>query len=414
MANDVRHNALETLQKIIVKHQSLTPSCFVENSPALQQLVYGVMRYWHQLDGLISLLVDKPLKAKDNDIQIILLMGCYELLYSHTEEYAIISESVNLVTKIDKLWAKGLVNAILRRLQREKKELLEQLNEIEITQFSHPQWLIEELKAAYPDKWQTILTINNTQAPMTLRVNPNLVTREQYIKILTQQDIQATLTTLSPDGITLRNPQPMAKLPGFEKGWVTVQDEAAQYAAMLLDCQPGMSILDACAAPGNKTAHIAIRYPDCQLLAIDKDFERVQNIKDLQQRLNFKADIQCADATRPNTWWNGYAFDRILIDAPCSATGVIRRHPDIKYHRRQSDIAELVKQQQMLLTTLWPLLQVNGQLLYVTCSLLPQENSQQVEWFLQQQPNAKLLETKQLFPTENGHDGLFFAKFMKG
>ena len=414
-----KHNprciALRLLQKVLLQHQSLTPVLLAdENEAIVQQYVYGVVRYWHRLDGLLKILMDKPLKAKEGDIAIILLIGCYELLYSHTADYAVISESVNLVEEIGKPWAKGLVNALLRRLQREKEKLTARLDEDVVTRYSHPQWLIDELQRAYASDWQTILNTSNTQAPMTLCVNSVMGTREEYISMLARQNIAATMSALSPDGITLKHPQVAASLPGFLQGWVNVQDEAAQYAAVMLDCQPRMRVLDACAAPGNKAAHIAARQPACDyLLAIDKDVERVESIKTLQQRLKFTADIRCADATMPGAWWDGKLFDRILLDAPCSATGVIRRHPDIKYHRRAEDILLLIKQQQALLIALWPLLKSGGQLLYVTCSLLPQENMEQIDKFIHEHESAKLIEHSQLIPIENSHDGLFFAKLQK-
>jgi 16S rRNA (cytosine967-C5)-methyltransferase len=254
--------------------------------------------------------------------------------------------------------------------------------------------------------------VNNTHAPMTLRINAMLGSRQHYLQQLAEQNIAATQTTLSPDGVILKQPQSAASLPGFHEGWVTVQDEAAQYAAVLLDCQPGMRVLDACAAPGNKASHIAAKQP-CDLLAIDCDASRVESIKTLQQRLHFQADIRCADATKPALWWDQQPFDRILVDAPCSGTGVIRRHPDIKYHRRLADLDHFIQQQKDLLHALWPLLRQGGKMLYVTCSLLPQENSQQVEQFIQQHRDAQLMDSQQLIPTENSWDGLFFASIMK-
>ncbi|HFE32048.1 MAG TPA: 16S rRNA (cytosine(967)-C(5))-methyltransferase RsmB, partial [Gammaproteobacteria bacterium] len=283
----------------------------------------------------------------------------------------------------------GLVNAVLRNFQRQAEELLAAADASEPGRWAHPQWLIDSVRTAWPDDWQRILTANNERAPMTLRVNVRQQSRDDYLQRLEQAGIDAEATTHSDGGIRLRSPCDVTQLPGFSEGAVSVQDEAAQLAAQLLDVRPGQRVLDVCAAPGGKTAHILERSDDIALLAVDIEARRLQRVTDNLQRLGLQAEVREGDARRPDDWWDGRPFERILLDAPCSASGVIRRHPDIKLLRRPGDIETLLELQGEILRAIWPLLAPGGMLLYATCSVLPQENQQRVAAFLAEQPDAE-------------------------
>jgi 16S rRNA (cytosine967-C5)-methyltransferase len=330
-----------------------------------------------------------------------------------------VAETVNAVNALERPWAKGLVNAVLRRAQRERDQSAAVLSEA--AQWSHPGWLLQRLQSAWPEEWQAICAANNQAAPMTLRINRRRAARDAYQEMLAARDSVAEFTAYSPDGLRLERPLPVTALPGFSDGWVSVQDEAAQLAALLLAPQPGERVLDACAAPGGKTAHLLEVQPELDgLLALDQSAERLVRCSDTLRRLGLRADCQVGDAAQPEHWWDGRPFDRILIDAPCSATGVIRRHPDIKLLRRPDDIDRLRAQQQDILEALWPLLRPGGRLLYATCSVLPEENTQQVRDFLQRHPDARERAIaapwgrpqqagRQILPGEAGMDGFYFA-----
>jgi 16S rRNA (cytosine967-C5)-methyltransferase len=348
--------------------------------PLIQEMSYGTLRWLLALEPQLRDMLDKPLKDKDDDLHALLAVGLYQLLFMRVAPHAALKETVEAASVLKKDWAKGFVNAVLRRAQRELETLRARINDDETR--AHPPWLVEQLRSAWPEHWRAILEANNARAPLALRVNMQHGTRAEYLAQLTKAGLAASPHPDVDTAVMLDTPVPVERLPGFSAGLVSVQDAAAQLAAPLLDAQPGMRVLDACSAPGGKAAHLLDRTPNLDLTALDHDRTRLQRIKENFARLGLVGRLVAGDATRPADWWDGKPFDRILLDAPCSATGVIRRHPDIRLHRTPADIEQLAATQVRLLATLWPLLAPGGKLLYVTCSVLPRENDAVVENFL--------------------------------
>ncbi|PKM29840.1 MAG: 16S rRNA (cytosine(967)-C(5))-methyltransferase [Gammaproteobacteria bacterium HGW-Gammaproteobacteria-11] len=390
-----------------------------------RELAFGTARWFQRLDGLATLLLDKPLKAADRDLHALLLVGLYQLLFTRIPAHAAIDESVNAVKALKKPWAKALLNALLRRAQRESEALLASLERDPSIRLSHPRWLQKQLKADWPAQWEAICQANNQHPPMTLRVNALRTDRQGYLDRLQEHGINAHACPFSAQGITLEQPCDVQALPGFAEGLVSVQDEAAQLAAPLLDLKPGQRVLDACCAPGGKTCQILESEPAlASLLALDLEPARLQRVRDNLQRLGLQAELKAADARDLDTWWDGQPFQRILLDAPCSATGVIRRHPDIKLTRQAEDIAALAILQGEMLDALWQTLEVGGQLVYATCSVLPAENTEVIAAFLARQAGARELQIqadyglaqphgRQLHPQPGGHDGFYLARLLK-
>lgn len=394
----------------------------------IQEICFGVCRWFYRLDFIARQLLHNPMKAMDSDIYALILIGLYQISDMDTPENIIVSESVDAAKKLKKPWATGLINATLRNFIRQKNELFEKSEKNLLAKYSHPQWLADKIKTAYPNEWESILNANNQRPPMSLRVNRLKISREDYLKKLSLADMPATPCAVTPFGLVLEKPVDVKHLPGFSEGEIFIQDCGAQLASELLDLQPGQSVLDACAAPGGKTTNIVEIAPDVKkLVAIDIDEKRVEKIKDNWTRLFGRADIlslKTASAGDITSWWDDEPFDRILLDAPCSATGVIRRHPDIKLTRRKEDIKALAEQQLSLLTALWSTLKPGGKLFYVTCSILPDENEKVIEQFLKGAPEAKEIPidipfgTKkpfghQLLPGQNNMDGFYFALLLK-
>jgi len=348
----------------------------------------------------------------------------YQLDQLAMPERVAVHETVQATRSLDKDWASGLVNGVLRNYQRRAGVLEAAICENPQACHAHPGWLIDCLQSDWPDHWREILAANNARPPFSLRVNRQRVTRDEYLGILAEQSLQATRLAV-PEGVQLDRPLPVEALPGFSEGVVSVQDGGAQLAAGLLAPEPGQRVLDACAAPGGKTAHILESGIElAALAAVDIDASRLQRVAENLSRLGLHAELVQADAAMPSTWWDGVHYDRILLDAPCTATGVIRRHPDIKLLRKQDDVAALVSRQQALLESLWPLLTPGGMLLYCTCSVLVAENSDQVERFLTLQTDAEEIPVnaswghackhgRQLLPGENEMDGFYFACLRK-
>lgn len=392
--------------------------------PLTQELCYGVMRFYPRLEGLSQQLMDKPLKAKEREVAYLILLGLYQLFYMQVPAHAAVNETVNTLKPLKREWARGLLNAILRRAQREQEQLQQLIESDERLHFAHPDWLLHRLQQAWPQQWQVIAEANNQRPPMVLRVNRRQGNRDTYLVQLQAADIEATPTPHAEDGLILGRPVDVGQLPGFANGSVSVQDTAAQLAAQLLDAQSGEYVLDACAAPGGKTAHILERQADIRLDALDVDEQRLQRVYDNLQRLGLQARVIAGDATQTETWWSGEQYDRILLDAPCSATGVIRRHPDIKLLRRDSDIATLIELQGQILRALWQTLKPGGTLLYATCSILPEENSQQVTAFLQTTADASEINIeaswgvaceagRQVITGSDNMDGFYYALLQK-
>jgi len=391
----------------------------------VQALCFGVCRRYFFLDAISRLLLEKPFKEKDGDIHALLLVGLYQLIEMRIPAYAAVGETVAAADDFKKSWAKNLINAVLRNYQRHADAVLDAASEDPDAIHDHPNWFIGKIKKAWPDHWEGILAANNAHPPMSLRVNQRIVTREAYLAQLEAENIQATAIPETQYGITLTEPVDVLALPGFLEGYVSVQDGAAQLAAPLLLLTKGLRVLDACAAPGGKTAHIAESEPELEkLIAVDHDAKRVMMIEENIKRLRLSAETVVADVAEIDKWWNGEPFDRILLDAPCSASGVIRRHPDIKLLRRPDDIAEMAYVQLSLLNALWPLLKVNGLLLYATCSVLPQENTKTLAAFLANHSDAKEEKIiadwgqaceigRQIMPGMHGMDGFYYARLRK-
>ncbi len=391
----------------------------------LQELCYGVLRWWPRLQALAERLLHKPLKQKESDIQALLLIGIYQLLYMRVAEHAAVTETVNAVKALNKPWAAALLNAALRRLLRDKTALLAAIEQHDEGRYAHPPWLLQRLRHDWPTEWPQIVAANNERPPMTLRVNSRHCSREDYMSRLAEQGIVAHPFAHSSEGVVLDKPLDVNQLPGFAQGWVSVQDGGAQLVADLMALAPGQRILDACSAPGGKSCHLLEREPALrEVVAIDKEASRQQRLQENLTRLQLTATVLVGDATLPQTWWSGVPFDRILVDAPCSATGVIRRHPDIKVLRRETDMAALAATQSELLRQLWPLLLPGGMLLYATCSVLKEENESPLRHFLAAQPTA--IEApitaswgvaatlgRQIFPGSDSMDGFYYARIVK-
>ncbi len=336
-------------------------------------------------------------------------------------DHAVVQETVEAAVALKKLWAKDLLNACLRAYLRDTTRVQATVNADLAARYSHPLWLIDEIQRAWPNDWENILNANNERPPMVLRVNLRRTAREVFLARLTENAINAQSLPLVDTAVKLETPVAVTALPGFAQGEVSVQDAAAQLAAVLLDAQSGERVLDACAAPGGKTGHLLEHSPGLsELIALDKDAKRVALIEENLKRLDLHANTLVGDASQPQDWWDGKLFDRILADVPCSATGVIRRHPDIKLRRQAQDLPLLIAAQADFLNRLWPLLKPGGKLLYVTCSILPMENEKQIQAFLAHHANAREIPLpalagrpcvvgRQRLPGEAGLDGFYYA-----
>lgn len=353
----------------------------------LKAMAYGVVREWSALDWRVNQLLDKPLR-KEPLVAALLACGVYQLRSMRVPPHAAVGETVAATEVLGKPWAKGLANALLRRYQREQSEIEARMPpDAEIRQ-SYPEWLAKQIKRDWPASWRSVLAAGNTQAPMTLRVNRRRTDRDAFIKELDAAGIGYSVPRTAPDAVVLNEALPVERIPGFAEGRVSVQDLSAQLAAELLAAEPGMRVLDACAAPGGKTAHVIERTEGLDVIAIESEAARLGRIRDTLGRLGHDAMLVHADAGDTASWWKGKKFDRILIDAPCSGTGVIRRHPDIKWLRRETDIPTMAAQQLRLLRALWPLLKPQGVLIYATCSILKAEGEDVARAFMAEQSEA--------------------------
>lgn len=388
----------------------------------LKELVYGSLRHYRRLVALRDRLLSQPLQNPQGKLANLLVVGLYQLVYTRVPAHAAVADTVNAVSDIGEERARGLVNAILRSYQRRGENQLLEIDRDWGLKHSHPEWLVSALKKAFGRDTDSVLAANNAPAPMTLRVNTQRGNVAAYQALLQALDISAEPHPEARAALVLDSPMDVQQLPGFADGAVSVQDAAAQLAADYLDAQPGMRVLDACCAPGGKTAHLLERTPDLQLLAIDNDINRLERVKETLARLQLNGEVKMADAGSVNSWWDKQSFDRILLDAPCSGTGVIRRHPDIKWLRRERDIPVLAAQQLSLLQALWPTLAVGGKLLYATCSSLPAENAEVIQAFLAATPSARLTtlpgQTDQgigriIRPGEAQMDGFYYALLVK-
>jgi len=429
MKTDVRAGAARVLVQVISDGRSLSdvlPAAAQQladprQRALLQELCYGTLRWYYRLDALLQRLLKKPLKQRDADVRCVLLVGLYQLDQLAMPQRVAVNETVQATHALNKQWASGLVNGVLRNYQRQAAELEAGVAAEFVSGYAHPAWLIEQLQFDWPNDWEQILTANNARPPFSLRVNRQRITRTEYLETLAGQSLDANLLEYTSSGVQLDKPVPVDVLPGFSAGYVSVQDGAAQLAAGLLDLHPGQRVLDACAAPGGKTAHILESQPDLAMVtAVDIEPHRLARIEENLSRLSLHACQIAGDVAAPSAWWDGKRYDRILLDVPCSASGVIRRHPDIKLLRKPGDITKLVSAQARLLQAMWPLLSSGGMLLYCTCSVLAVENSQQIAAFLETQEDAAEVKIeavwgrecrhgRQIFPGENEMDGFYFA-----
>ena len=402
-------NLNQVLSAALQSAPGLTP----QQRGALQDLSYGTLRFYGQLVRVLEQLLHKPIQ--DEQLRCLLLVALYQLQYTKAAPHAVVDYAVRAVRKRNGA-AGGLTNAVLRNFLRKKDALLAAAADSEEGRYSYPQWWITALKAQYGERAEAILLAGNQHPPMTLRVNCRRITSADYLAKLLQHDIQASL--IAPDAVLLEHPMAVDKLPGFADGLVSVQDAGAQYAARLLDVSDGMRVLDACAAPGGKSTHL-LELAQLDLIALDKDEQRLQRVRENMQRLQLSARLQIGDAAQPDDWWDGQTFQRILADVPCSASGVVRRHPDIKWLRRLEDIDGFAQQQLQILNALWRLLARDGKLLYATCSVFARENQQVIAEFLRQHDDARQLSlpvpnlNESQFLPDDQHDGFFYALLHK-
>lgn len=425
MSKNDRFQALQLLMKMLETNTPLTYLLQSDDtiSSLTRAICFGVCRHYFRLQVLADSLVSK--RPADQGIWLALLIGLYQLQFLDKPEYATVKETVDLVDKLKKSWAKGLINAVLRRFCRERVVIMEQMALKPDFILGHPSWFIKKIKKDWPLHWEGILTGNDQHPPMSLRINQRHLSREEWLLRLDDMDINAKPMSYSEAGVVLDSPCDVHDLPGFASGDVSVQDEAAQLAVSLLALEPGLRVLDACAAPGGKTCHILEAQPAlAACVAMDIDEHRLRRVRDNLVRLHLDAIVTQGDALNPTDWWDGEAFDRILLDAPCSATGVIRRHPDIKLLRTAADIEAITKVQAAILQSLWPLLKPGGLMVYATCSVLKQENQQQIEAFLTQQPDSQFINDEypwgyntgfgwQIIPGQSNCDGFFYSVLRK-
>ena len=427
-----RAAAARAVHAVIGRGQSLSDALEAINDldherdrPLVQELSFGTLRALPRLQAVADQLLHKPLKAEEGDVSALLLIGLYQLTATRIPPHAAVASSVEAVRLLGKGWAANLVNALLRRFQRERQQLLARADRSPESQWLFPDWLLRRLQTAWPNHWQALVHASNNQAPMTLRVNRMTSSRGDYATRLSAAKITARPVQGAPAGLVLDRPEPVRQLPGFDQGHISVQDAGAQLAAPLLGVRTGQRVLDACAAPGGKTAHILeLAGNDIDLTAIDADEQRLRLVRETLQRLSLNARVLQGDASAPGATWADTPYDRILLDAPCSATGVIRRHPDIKWLRRDADIAILSARQARMLDALWTLLVPGGTLLYATCSVLPEENAQQIAAFLARHADTReiplavdwgiaMTHGRQTLPSDGGCDGFYYAKLEK-
>ncbi len=385
---------------------------------ALQDMSFGTLRFLGEIDALIALLLVRPLK--DEALRHLLRVALYQLTHTRAAPHAIVDHAVRACIAIGQPGAKGLVNAVLRNFLRRRDELIVAAHADDLGRYSHPQWWIDKLRVQYPQHYGQMLASANGHPPLTLRINAQRTSVAAYLERLQADGIDAR--AVGETTVIIERPMPVSRLPGFAEGWVSVQDAAAQYAAVALDARDGMRVLDACAAPGGKTAHI-LEGATVDLLALDNDSARLARIGSNLVRLGLDAKLVCGDAENPAAWWDGEPYARVLADVPCSASGVVRRHPDIKWLRRERDIPAFAERQRAILAALWRLLGTGGKLLYVTCSVFQEENEAQIERFIEGHADAQRLTLRephtnahmlagQILPDDN-HDGFFYALLQK-
>ncbi|QDQ27178.1 16S rRNA (cytosine(967)-C(5))-methyltransferase RsmB [Chitinimonas arctica] len=403
-------NLTDTMGRQRHAHPELEP----RQRAAIQDVTYSTLRRYGEIDFILTKLLNRP--DTDPAVRALLAVAIYQLAWDRAAPYAVVDHAVNVASQLNGGFAKGMVNGLLRNFLRHKDALLAEAAQDGKARWNHPTWWVTAMREAYPAAWKAVLHANNQHPPMSLRVNVRKTGRDDYLAQLQAAGMSGE--AFGTVGIRLQQPVPVDKLPGFFDGYCSVQDIGAQWAAPLLDVADGMRVLDACCAPGGKTGHL-LELAELELTALDLDRGRLKRVGDNLARLGLQADLRVGDASQPAGWWDGQAFDRILADVPCSASGVARRHPDIKWLRRPDDFAQFATQQSAMLAALWGCLKAGGRLLYVTCSVFPQENQQHVAEFLRRHPDARQLPLPaalpvngQLLPNDQ-HDGFFYALLAK-
>jgi 16S rRNA (cytosine967-C5)-methyltransferase len=395
----------------------------LNDASLIKELCFGTIRFWISLQAILKELLEKPLKTEDKDIECLLCIGLYQLIYMDIAQYAAVDETVTATRVLKKSWASKLVNKILRMM------IEKQIKPKGITaEFSHPNWIIDKVKNAWPDDWENILNANNKKAPLFLRINKTKTTLEKFESLLQKNNIESQRVLNLPFALLLPTALSVEKIPGFLEGLFSVQDASGQKVVDYLDLRSDHVVLDACAAPGSKTTHILENYPDIKkLISVDISKARLAKIKENIKRLrlnNKNNELLAGNLENINDEFEPNTFDRVLLDAPCSATGVIHRHPDIKILRKKTDIPALALQQLKMLNTVWPLLKNGGKLLYTTCSILPDENSEVIKLFLENNPDVKALPLdtnwakkceygQQVITGDHGRDGFYYALLQK-
>lgn len=402
------------LENLFARHHNITP----QQRAVAQDLSYGTLRFYGAIQSLLDQLLQKPLD--DARLHCLLLVAIYQLQYDKAASHTVVDQAVKAASQSKKTWAKGLVNGVLRNFLRQQTELVANLEGGEFATYSYPAWWITKLKHQYPENWQTMLEAGNQHPPMILRVNQRQISSADFVAKLDAEGIAARL--LGANAVILEKPLPVDRIPGFPAGEASVQDYAAQVAGYALDLKDGQRVLDACCAPGGKTGQI-LELADVDLVAVDNDATRIARTQSNLDRLKLRATLLVGDAGKAADWWDGKPFDRILADVPCTASGIVRRHVDIKWLRREADITSFTKQQAQILPSLWQLLAKGGKLLYVTCSVFQEENQRQIDNFLKTHSDAEQLplneslaglslKNGQLQPSAQ-HDGLFYALLQK-
>ena len=402
------------LDSLFSRYSNITP----QQRAVAQDLSYGTLRFYGAIQALLDQLLQKPLD--DARLQCLLLVAIYQLQYDKAASHTVVDQAVKAASQSKKTWAKGLVNGVLRNFLRQQTELVANLEGNEFATYSYPAWWITKLKHQYPEDWQSMLEAGNQHPPMTLRVNQRQTSAADFVSKLEAEGVASQ--ALGANAVTLDKPIPVDRIPGFSAGEASVQDYAAQVAGYALDLKDEQRVLDACCAPGGKTGQI-LELADVDLVAVDNDETRIARTQSNIERLKLKATLLIGDAAKSADWWDGKPFDRILADVPCTASGIVRRHVDIKWLRREADIASFTKQQALILPSLWQVLAKGGKLLYVTCSVFQEENQRQIDNFLKTHSDAEQLSLDtplaglslnngQLQPSAQ-HDGLFYALLQK-
>lgn len=387
-----------------------------------RELCFGALRWFWRCKGLVDRLVERPLRKRDRVIECVMVVGVYQLEHMRLPPHAAIHATVEACAALERPGYKGLVNAVLRNFQRRPADLIEGLPAS--ARAAHPAWMWRHIHDQWPDHASSIIEANNARPPMILRVNTRHLTVERYIEALRAEGLAGLPLPDAPAAVALDEPVAVERLPGFDRGWVSVQDASAQMLARLIAPSPGQRVLDACAAPGGKLTQILEAFPGVDARAVDSDPERAPRIEENLARLGLESEVIVADAAEPEGWWDGAPHDVVVLDVPCSGTGVIRRHPDIKVLRRESDLERFANAQTRLLDGVWQTVRPGGRLVYVTCSILARENQDQVGSFLERAPDAREVPVElprgvspsrgwQILPEPRGGDGFYYAVVRK-